>query len=221
MVVQLAQEVAAKEVLPRFLNMNKRLLLVFTKNPQLGKVKTRLAKTIGDEKALLIFQKLIEKTAQTIGPMSVHKNLYYSEFIENGDPWDGQVSEKKIQKGDSLGERMSHAFQDGFEQGFEQIVIIGTDLWDLESSDIDEAFKALETNTAVLGPATDGGYYLLGLSQGIPEIFKNKNWGTASVLKDTMDDFKEKKVALLKPKNDVDYYEDLRTFPELLNHLDK
>jgi len=59
MVVQLAQEVAAKEVLPRFLNMNKRLLLVFTKNPQLGKVKTRLAKTIGDEKALLIFQKLI------------------------------------------------------------------------------------------------------------------------------------------------------------------
>ena len=219
MAVQLVQEVVVREVLPRFLNMNKRLLLVFTKNPQLGKVKTRLAKSIGDEKALLIFRKLIEKTAETIGSISVHKNLYYSEFIQNGDPWDTQVSEKRIQNGDNLGERMSNAFQDGFEQGFEQIIIIGTDLWDLESSDIDQAFKALENNTAVLGPATDGGYYLLGLSQWIPKIFENKNWGTASVLKDTMDDFKEQKVALLKPKNDVDYYEDLRTFPELLNHL--
>ena len=201
--------------------MNKRQLLVFTKNPQLGKVKTRLAKSIGEEKALFIFQKLIKKTAQTIGSISVHKSLYYSEFIENGDLWDTQVSEKKIQNGDTLGERMSNAFQDGFEKGFEQIVIIGTDLWDLESSDIDQAFKVLETNTAVIGPATDGGYYLLGLSQWMPEVFKNKIWGTASILNDTMDDFKERKVALLKPKNDVDYYEDLRTFPELLNLLDQ
>ena len=221
MAVQLAQEVVVKEVLPRILKMNKRLLLVFTKNPQLGKVKTRLAKSIGDEKALFIFQKLIEKTAQTIGAISVHKSLYYSEFIENGDPWDAQVSEKKIQNGDTLGERMSTAFEDGFEKGFEQIVIIGTDLWDLESSDIEQAFKALETNTAVIGPATDGGYYLLGLSQLMPEVFKNKHWGTASVLNDTMNDFKEREVALLKPKNDVDYYEDLRTFPELLNLLDQ
>ena len=201
--------------------MNKRQLLVFTKNPQLGKVKTRLAKSIGEEKALFIFQKLIEKTAQTIGSISVHKSLYYSEFIENGDLWDTQVSEKKIQNGNTLGERMSNAFQDGFEKGFEQIVIIGTDLWDLESSDIDQAFKVLETNTAVIGPATDGGYYLLGLSQWMPEVFKNKIWGTASILNDTMDDFKERKLALLKPKNDVDYYEDLRTFPELLNLLDQ
>ena len=201
--------------------MNKRQLLVFTKNPQLGKVKTRLAKSIGEEKALFIFQKLIKKTAQTIGSISVHKSLYYSEFIENGDLWDTQVSEKKIQNGNTLGERMSNAFQDGFEKGFEQIVIIGTDLWDLESSDIDQAFKVLETNTAVIGPATDGGYYLLGLSQWMPEVFKNKIWGTASILNDTMDDFKERKVALLKPKNDVDYYEDLRTFPELLNLLDQ
>ena len=201
--------------------MNKRQILVFTKNPQLGKVKTRLAKSIGKEKSLFIFRKLIEKTAQTIGSISVHKSLYYSEFIENGNLWDTQVSEKKIQNGDTLGERMSNAFQDGFEKGFEQIVIIGTDLWDLESSDIDQAFKALETNAAVIGPATDGGYYLLGLSQWMPEVFKNKNWGTASVLNDTMDDFKERKVALLKPKNDVDNYEDLRTFPELLNLLDQ
>ena len=201
--------------------MNKRQLLVFTKNPQLGKVKTRLAKSIGEEKALFIFQKLIKKTAQTIGSISVHKSLYYSEFIENGDLWDTQVSEKKIQNGNTLGERMSNAFQDGFEKGFEQIVIIGTDLWDLESSDIDQAFKVLETNTAVIGPATDGGYYLLGLSQWMPEVFKNKIWGTASILNDTMDDFKERKLALLKPKNDVDYYEDLRTFPELLNLLDQ
>ena len=221
MAVQLAQEVVVKEVLPRILKMNKRLLLVFTKNPQLGKVKTRLAKSIGDEKALFIFRKLIEKTAQTIGSIPVHKSLYYSDYIENEDPWDTQVSEKKIQNGETLGERMSNAFQDGFENGFEQIVIIGTDLWNLESNDIDQAFRALETNTAVIGPATDGGYYLLGLSQLIPEVFKNKNWGTASVFKDTMDDFKEQKVALLKPKNDVDYYEDLRTFPELLNLLDQ
>ena len=67
MAVPQVQEVVVKEILPRILKMNKRLLLVFTKNPQLGKVKTRLAKSIGDEKALFIFRKLTEKTAQTIG----------------------------------------------------------------------------------------------------------------------------------------------------------
>lgn len=182
----------------------------------LGKVKTRLARTIGDEKALFIFHQLIEKTAQTIEFLEVDKCLYYSDQLEHEDTWENRVTNKKTQNGKDLGERMSNAFKAGFDCGYEQIVVIGTDLWDLEVDDIKQAFDALASNSGVLGPATDGGYYLLGLSEWIPEVFEGKEWGTSSVQKETIKDFMHKKITLLEPKNDVDYYEDLCAFPELL-----
>ena len=93
--------------------MEKKLLLIFTKNPQLGMVKTRLAKTIGNEKALLIFHKLINKTAVVVDGVDAHKSLYYSDFIDDQDIWEGRVRNKKIQEGNSLGERMANAFKIG------------------------------------------------------------------------------------------------------------
>ena len=201
--------------------MKKQLLLIFTKNPVLGEVKTRLASTIGDEKALMIFHNLIGKTADTVEPLSAHKTLYYSNKLEFNDLWKNRVSDKKVQKGNNLGERMGNAFKNGFENGFSQIVVIGTDLWDLEAKNIEQAFEALESKSAVIGPATDGGYYLLGLSEWIPEVFENKEWGTSTVFEETVQNLKNKKIALLESKNDIDYYEDLRTFPELLKLIDR
>ncbi|MFQ3335979.1 MAG: rSAM/selenodomain-associated transferase 1, partial [Candidatus Arcticimaribacter sp.] len=213
-------EVAVKAVLLKICFMDKKLLLIFAKNPVLSKVKTRLAASIGDEKALFIYKKLLQKTAETIEGLDLHKSLYYSEYIEEGDVWEGNVSDKNIQVGNTLGEKMENAFKRGFSEGFLEIVIIGTDLWDIEMKDINLAFKALESNAGVIGPATDGGYYLLGLSEWTTEVFENKKWGTSSVLKDTMQSFKNKKVVKLDYKNDIDNYTDLCSFPKLLKLLD-
>ena len=201
--------------------MYKKLLLIFAKNPVLTKVKTRLAATIGDEKALFTYENLLQKTSEIIEGIDVHKSLYYSDYIEVEDVWENNVSDKNIQVGKTLGEKMENAFKKGFSQGFSEIVIIGTDLWDINVNDINQAFKALERNAGVIGPATDGGYYLLGLSEWIPEVFEDKKWGTSSVLNDTMQSFKNKKVLKLDYKNDIDNYKDLCTFPELLKLLER
>ena len=153
-------------------------------------------------------------TKQQLGYSKTQKR--YKE----GDVWEGNVSDKNIQVGNTLGEKMENAFKRGFSQGFLEIVIIGTDLWDIEMKDINLAFKALESNAGVIGPATDGGYYLLGLSEWTTEVFENKKWGTSSVLKDTMQSFKNKKVVKLDYKNDIDNYTDLCSFPKLLKLLD-
>ena len=90
--------------------MDKNLLIIFAKNPILGKAKTRLAASIGEKKALVIYKKLIEKTANIIGELSIEKELYYSDFIEKNDVWNNKVTRKKTQQGKSLGERMENAF---------------------------------------------------------------------------------------------------------------
>ena len=108
---------------------------------------------------------------------------------------------------------MQQAFEQAFQDGFQKVIIIGSDLYDIDHKLIDEAFSKLDQNDIVIGPATDGGYYLLGLKQVYPEIFKNKPWGTDEVLKLTLQDLKSKTIALLALKNDIDYVEDLEDFP--------
>ena len=200
--------------------MDKNLLIIFAKNPILGKAKTRLAATIGEKKALVIYKKLIEKTANIIGELSIEKELYYSDFIEKNDLWNNKVTRKKIQRGKSLGERMENAFKNGFAEGYKNIVIIGTDLWDFETLEIEKAFVSLEKNEGVIGPAQDGGYYLLGLSKWNPTVFQNKKWGTSTVLNETLACFDKKVVDNLKTKNDIDTIEDLRAFPDLIKFIE-
>lgn len=200
--------------------MDKNLLIIFAKNPILGKAKTRLAASIGEKKALVIYKKLIEKTANIIGELSIEKELYYSDFIEKNDLWNNKVTRKKTQRGKSLGERMENAFKNGFAEGYKNIVIIGTDLWDLETLEIEKAFVSLEKNEGVIGPAQDGGYYLLGLSKWNPTVFQNKKWGTSTVLNETLACFDKKVVDNLKTKNDIDTIEDLRAFPDLIKFIE-
>ena len=193
---------------------NKSLLLVFAKNPTLGKVKTRLAKTIGNKKALEIYKALLKKTASVLEELEMDIHLYYSNHIEKNDLFSTVVTQKKIQTGDELGERMVNAFKESFTS-YKKVVIIGTDLWTLESKDIKNAFKALEQHTVVIGPSTDGGYYLLGMTEIIPQIFLDKEWGTPRVLHNTLKDLKSVKYHLLQEKNDVDTFSDLEEYPTL------
>ena len=197
--------------------MSKNLLLIFTRNPELGKAKTRLAKTVGDETALEIYKFLLEKTRDISSKVSSDKAVYYSVKIRENDIWNENTFQKHQQVGEDLGIRMLNAFKNGFEAGYEKVMIIGSDLYDLTSEDIENAFDELNNNDLVIGPAEDGGYYLLGMNSLHSTIFKNKNWGTETVRKDTLSDLKDKKVKLLAFKNDIDVYEDILNIPEIMS----
>ena len=193
--------------------MPKNLLLVFTRNPELGKVKTRLAKTVGNATALKIYIFLLKRTRDIAVKVAADKAVYYSVKIRENDIWDASIFQKHQQVGEDLGIRMLHAFKNGFKAGYEKVIIIGSDLYDLTSETIENAIIALENNEVVIGPAEDGGYYLLGMNSLEEKIFKNKDWGTETVRKDTLEDLKDKKVFLLGELNDVDVFEDIEHHP--------
>ncbi|MGB5458944.1 MAG: TIGR04282 family arsenosugar biosynthesis glycosyltransferase [Eudoraea sp.] len=189
-----------------------RLLLIFNRNPKLGKCKTRLAAAIGDQAALDIYMILLRHTAEITKGLICSKEVYYSEEIPENDLWDKGNYTKQLQEGNDLGERMYNAFKSGFERGYQKIIIIGSDIYDLNSETIEAGFNSLENSDFVIGPAADGGYYLLGMKTLNKEIFLNKNWGTETVLEDTLNNLNHKKVKLLQIKNDIDVYEDLKEF---------
>lgn len=188
----------------------KRLLLIFTRNPELGKCKTRLAATIGDQAALEVYIILLRHTAEITKNINCSKEVHYTQEPSANDLWDKFSYSKHLQKGNDLGERMYNAFKAGFEKGYKKIVIIGSDIYDLKSETIEEAFTKLENSDYVIGPAEDGGYYLLGMKSMSKEVFFNKNWGTNDVLEDTLNNLSHKNVELLQTKNDIDVYEDLK-----------
>lgn len=197
------------------------LLIIFTRNPVLGQVKTRLAKKIGAEKALEVYHILLRKTASVTALIQTDKWVYYTPEVIEDDLWSGPNYSKKTQKGEDLGQRMKNAFKDGFKAGYKRVVVIGSDLYELTPEDITMAFKKLTDHKVVLGPATDGGYYLIGLKEILPGLFENKNWGQNSVLKDTLSHFKDQEVALLHRYNDIDIYQDLEqhsVFQKYLNY---
>jgi len=193
--------------------MPKNLLLVFTRNPELGKVKTRLAKTVGNATALKIYTFLLKRTRDIVVKVAADKAVYYSVKVRENDIWDASIFQKHQQVGEDLGIRMLHAFKNGFKTGYEKVMVIGSDLYDLTAETIENAFIALENNEVVIGPAEDGGYYLLGMNSLEEKVFKNKEWGTETVRKDTLEDLKDKKVFLLGELNDVDVFEDIEHHP--------
>ncbi len=188
---------------------SKKALIIFTRNPELGKCKTRLAKSIGDEAALTIYKYLLQHTANITAPVSADKFVFYSENILENDIWDDTIFRKKLQEGADLGLRMQNAFTELFNTGYEKIMIVGSDILDLNTKHISDAFIKLDTHDAVIGPAQDGGYYLLGMKQLLPDIFKNKTWGTATVLKETIKNLQNRDLFLLEELNDIDTFEDV------------
>ena len=189
---------------------HKNLLIIFTRNPVLGKVKTRLAKTVGDKTALDIYHFLLQKTKEVTKNISCDKTVYYSEKIIEDDLWNRSNYQKKEQFGKDLGEKMKNAIEDGFNKKYKKIIVIGSDLFDLKPSLISDAFKKLDNNDVVIGPATDGGYYLIGLKKIHLKIFENKNWGTSTVREDTLKNLEKVDVHLLPMLNDIDGIEDIK-----------
>lgn len=204
------------------LPVSKKALIVFTRNPELGKCKTRLAATIGDQSALDVYRFLLDHTVKITSPLSADVYVYYSEKIREIDIWNTSIFRKKQQQGLDLGAKMQHAFTEVFGMGYQKAIIIGSDMYDISTQDLEDAFLTLEKNNFVVGPAQDGGYYLLGMKQLKTSLFKNKKWGTSTVLSDTLKNLTLEKVSILPEKNDVDYFEDIKdikVFEKFFNHL--
>ncbi|MBQ0908367.1 TIGR04282 family arsenosugar biosynthesis glycosyltransferase [Flavobacterium sp. F-328] len=189
----------------------KNAIILFTKNPELGKVKTRLAKTIGNEKALEIYKKLLHHTQTIVTPVAADKFLFYSDAIVRKDQWPETEFHKKVQHGSDLGERMKTAFQEVFSLGYTSVCIIGSDCYELTSTIIDDAFTQLETYDTVIGPTFDGGYYLLGMKKLHGFVFLNKTWSTETVYPDTIAGIQENSLTYFDlPKlTDIDEEKDL------------
>lgn len=190
--------------------MSSKLLIVFAKNPELGKVKTRLAKTFGDQAAFDIYLKMMEITHRAISDLANCTIHIYCSNALCDKYWNGYT--KFLQKGDDLGERMYYAFHHSFNSGFEKVICIGTDLPDITSEIIESGFNALDKADVVFGPAKDGGYYLIAMKRMIPEVFKNKPWSQSTLLNVTTEELDSLHIKweLLETLNDIDTIEDLR-----------
>ncbi len=186
------------------------LLIIFTRNIVLGKCKTRLAKTVGAQAALDIYKFLVRHTVAISKALEVDKWVFYSEYPENDDLFDDEIYRKFTQTGLDLGQRMKNAFKTGFDAGYENIIIIGSDIYDLNSKDLKVAFNSLAEDDYVIGPAQDGGYYLLGMKSLDERIFLNKSWSTELVMDETLADLQKARVSLLNMRNDIDVYEDIK-----------
>ncbi|GAA0891360.1 TIGR04282 family arsenosugar biosynthesis glycosyltransferase [Fulvivirga kasyanovii] len=189
-----------------------RLLIIFVKNPEPGKVKTRLAKTIGDEAALAVYLKLLTNTHQTVDGLECDKAVYYSEYVDSEDNWENSRYQKHLQKGDDLGQRMFNAIHEAFVSGYNSVCLIGSDIYGLTQNIITQAFNKLEINDVVLGPAEDGGYYLIGMNKPYSGVFQVPQWSTSTVLSDTIKLIEDQGLTFDKTQTlkDIDRAEDLK-----------
>ena len=188
--------------------MKKEVVLVFQRNEVLGKVKTRLAAGIGEEQAMKIYRYLLNKTYLALKEITVPVTTYFSEFIPENPIHSAE--NKQVQVGGDLGERMRNAFVTHLESGMEKVVLIGTDCPSLEGTHLVQAFEALEHSDLVLGPARDGGYYLIGMKRRADFLFEGITWSSELVLSQTLTLAAEQGLhsSLLPIMEDIDSPED-------------
>jgi hypothetical protein len=192
--------------------------MIFIRNPEIGKVKTRLAKTIGNEKALHIYNLLLNYTNEVTKRVSADKAVFYSDYVNENDQWKKDGFIQFTQRGNELGEKMANAFLKAFSLGYKKVLIIGSDCFDLTENIITDAFTLLGENDLVLGPAKDGGYYLLGMKTFYPSLFQNKKWSTENVFTDTIADLAKLGLSfkLLPTLLDIDEEKDLLQYHNLI-----
>lgn len=192
--------------------MSDTALIIFIKNPELGKVKTRIAKDSDDETALSIYNRLLKHTQQICDQLDMTRYLYYGEYIES-DHWSEENYIKKVQKGSDLGERMLDAFIEVLSY-HRNAIIIGSDCIYLTPDHIKSAADALVHHDKVIGPTHDGGYYLLGMSQVQLDLFINMPWSSGKEFETTQKRILQSGSSLYElPKlNDIDHLKDWEAY---------
>lgn len=201
------------------------ILIVFVKNPIPGKVKTRVAATVGDEKAVTVYLELLKHTKAVITKWLAEPEekaqkravIYYGDYINPNDLWDDAYFLKKLQvSSPDLGRRMQAAFEEELTSEAARAVIIGSDCLALRPTHLAAAFERLNENDAVIGPADDGGYYLLGMKKLLGFLFENKSWSQPSLMEETVAELNRQGQSqdvpytyhLLETLSDIDTWED-------------
>ncbi len=193
---------------------NRRCILFFVKYPDAGAVKTRLAADIGKEPARMLYRAFVSDMLCTLRRVDADLQVFYhgGRPAEISD-WIGGSLPVWPQKGNSLGERMLHAFYTAKKGGYSRILLVGSDIPGLRASIAEDAFSALESHCAVIGPATDGGYYLIGFRSKriVRSAFEKIPWSTPRVLEQTLDRLENAScsVRLLPAACDIDTHADL------------
>ncbi len=194
------------------------VILVFLKPFEAGYVKTRLAATIGNNQALKVYRHLVEHTILQLHQMSHTTDvvLCYSRQPASNELSNADFPHM-LQKGEDLGSRMLHALEWAHDRKYKKKIIIGTDCYDLTSEILEQAIRALQTKEVVLGPAEDGGYFLIGMKMPHPDLFTDIPWSTSGVLSAT-----EEVLVRMQPDwlalptlTDIDQEQDLLRYPEL------
>ena len=205
-------------------NRHSTAVIVFVKTPSAGSVKTRLARTLGDDAALGLYRRFVADILEMLGEVPGKTGI--SLRIGFDPPGAGQDVAEWLgpgyflfaQRGEALGEKMHHALVSAFDAGVENAVLIGTDIPHLSRDTIEEALAALEENDAVIGAASDGGYYLIGFdAMGYsPVVFDNIPWSTGRVFGETMRRFDSLGI---RP-HELPVYSDIDTFDDLVEFAD-
>ena len=193
------------------------LLIVFTRYPEPGTTKTRLAKALGHQGAADMQRKLTEQTMVQVRQLQKTSPAAVIVFYEGGSlkqvqEWLGPDLHYRNQDSGDLGQRLAQAFAAAFRQAYRRVVIIGSDCPGLQAGHMAQAFAALHRKDLVLGPATDGGYYLIGLQRHEKSLFDNIPWGSGGVLAETLKIAKQKGLSMdfLEALSDIDRPEDLK-----------
>ena len=196
---------------------NPPLILLFVKAPLPGQVKTRLAASLGEDATLQLYRRFAQDILTAIDGAGIAVQVHYTpaDARKAVAAWLGQERQYAPQEGADLGSRMENAFRRAFAEGSPRAVLIGSDLPDLPGDLLTEAFRSLDNNDAVIGPAKDGGYYLIGFRRDtfLPAIFPGMAWGTNRVYSVTLERFTQARyrVHSLREWQDVDTVEDLKT----------
>jgi rSAM/selenodomain-associated transferase 1 len=193
----------------------KRCIVMFVKYPEKGAVKSRLAPVLDEGLIVSLYESFVRDLLATLERSGYPFRIAFTpadrkeEISRRFGPWDGFP-----QTGTDLGERMKNAFRDCFADGFTAVVVIGSDIPDLPPEIFAEAFAALESQGAVIGPAADGGYYLIGFRKEtfVPGMFEGIAWSTERVLTETLGRLVRAGLGVhrLPPRRDVDTVDDLR-----------
>jgi rSAM/selenodomain-associated transferase 1 len=197
-----------------------RLVILFIKAPLPGNVKSRLAAGIGEEAALGLYRVLVLDAVEMLGGTPYPVHVYYAPADQREAVTSllGMDRVLRPQTGADLGSRMEYAFRDAFAEGFSRVALVGSDLPELNPLIMAEAFDALEQDDAVLGPAADGGYYLIGFRRTTmpAEAFHGIAWSTPTVFEDTMKAMQAHalRVHVLPKLHDLDTAADLKAFWE-------
>lgn len=186
------------------------------KYPELGRVKTRLAKGVGENKALGLYQYLVNRTLQIASNGKWSVQLHWAQSMEAYPGFEKYPH--VVQEGDTLGERMARSLEMALEE-HDSAVLIGSDIPGIQQNILQKAFETLEQNDLVFGPAKDGGYYLVGAKSRHPELFDLKAWSHDKVLQDSLDIAQSSGLSygLVDTLSDLDTIDDLQHYPELLN----